>query len=242
MYENPQPTVTTAGPRPTAAQLDHERWMARQRPEQPMIIKNYGIQPTIEEVEQERLRRLRPAGTTPGDYRRALAAIANERPLVSARLAGLRDQENSLLLVGTALDIQAIRVKIDEATIELERLGRLETHAVSGLARAEVVEAEELRALAAQVPAAQKTVESYRKSAAKIAEHAAAIAAIIATEEGAEAALRVLQLAAARLPGHSTPAALPVAPNGRAWRVSVTIPGHVVPPTPAFNVSQVYGR
>ena len=236
------PVTITGAPRPTAAELDHQRWM--DRPEQPQtMLKVISAvpPPTESELESDRLRRLRPAGTMAADYRAALAEIEAEKPVAAARLAGCQEQAAAALMVGTTADIRSARVKVEDAAAEVERLTLLAAEMRRRLARAEAVEAATLQDLADRVPAAEQVVAKFRRAmAVDYAKAAAAIVAVVAQEAEAEKALATLQEAAARLPDHQAPESLPRGPRGRAMRLSVALPGYLdrppeAPPVPAVR-------
>lgn len=240
----PSPTATpgwaNGGPLPMP-----DNQTVRAIPEQlnPVVIQ-YGDrnEPTAAEIEAERLRRMRPAGTMPADYRRALDAIEAEQAIAVTRLAGLKERVTTLMRGdGTAADIQSTRMRVDHAQIEVDRLGLRRADVTAGLARAQAAEEDALHRLAAAVPAAKATLAAYLKAIdTEFPKHAKAIAAIVAQEAAAEEAAGILTAAASKLAGHEPPENIPRAPDGRAWRVSVDLPGYVAKPAAPFNISSVY--
>lgn len=242
----PSPTATpgwaNGGPLPMS---DNQTVRAIPEQSNPVVIQ-YGDrnEPTAAEIEAERLRRMRPAGTMPADYRRALDAIEAEQAIAVTRLAGSKERVTALMRGdGTAADIQSTRTRAEHAQIEVDRLELRRADVTAGLARAQAAEEDALRRLAAAVPAAKATLAAYLKAiTTDFPKHASAVAAILAMEAGAEEAVGILTAAASKLAGHEAPESVPRAPDGKAWRATVNLPGHVSPPAPAFSIASIYAQ
>jgi hypothetical protein len=243
----PTPTVTqgwaTGGPLPVP-----DNQPMRAIPEQPnMVAIRYGEPPTLtaEDLERQRLARIKPADKSAGAIRIALANVASDTVIATARVEGLQDQVQRLLHAGGSVSaIQQARLRMSDAQTETDQLHAMAASLQVSLVRAEQAEAAELAALAARVPAAQAAVEAFREFALKkYAKLAAELEAGLAMETAAEAAMTTLKDAASRL-GHKRPADLPrVVTAGReeAMRARMCVPGWIDPPRNPFNIQAVYG-
>ena len=215
--------------------------MHSQREYQPQMI-TQASPPSEAELTRERNKRLKREGDGVIAFRRHLEAIECERESVVARLSYLRGLADTALREGNSSKVREFRAKIEDATVQADRLDLLEADARTGLARAERQEASQREALAAQVQAAERTLASYLKAHATLDKHFQAIAEVVSLESEAETAHRLLQDAARLLPDRSPPAPLPRGRDGRALRVSVTIPGFCSPPARRPTANDAYAR
>ena len=247
----PEPSVTYNGQQRTSAEVANEATAARreaqiryalsQQPNAPQIIKQTAPQSEAELV-RERNKRLQREGDSVTAFRHHLEAIASEREAVHARLFGLRSQADAALREGNTSKVRETRAKIEDATVQADRLDLLENDARNGLARAEATEAERRSALERQVPAAEATLRAFVKAYAEYSRHAAKIAEIVALEAPAEAAYRTLLQAAQVIESCEMPAPFPTLAGGKALRTSVVLPGHVSPPARRSTAMDAYER
>ena len=133
-------------------------------------------------------------------------------------------------------DAKTLGGYIEDLTLVLEQMSLLEADAREGLAAAEEREARLEAARQSQIPQAEKDYAAFLKLRADYDQHAKAIATIVAAEPAAEAARRIL------VDAGREPSPLPVGPDGKALRSSVTLPGHCSPPRRMPTAADAYSR
>ena len=251
-FPHPQSIITTEGQQSSRVELANEAADARRQAQikhalarqtnTPQMVRTIDPSPSDQELVRQRNRRLQLRGQTTDDYLAQIRAIEEERADILSRLSSARNSVNDALRAGNNAAVKQIRGRVEDFEIVLARLDLLQQEADDGLQRAERALAGELAALKAQVQGAERRLAAYVKKQATFSEHAEAIAQIVVDEAPAEADHRLLQDAARRLPGYEMPAPFPKAPDGRALRASVVIPGYCGPPARMPTANDAYAR